>query len=370
MDLSGFKRIVIKVGSALLVDQRQGRIFNEWLTALAMDIGRLSKNAQVVVVSSGSIALGRSVLKLPRGALSLDQSQASAAVGQIALAKGWSDALAAQHLTAAQVLLTFGDTEVRRRYLNARATLFTLLDMKAVPVINENDTVATSEIRYGDNDRLAARVASMIEADCLILLSDIDGLYTANPQTDKNALHIATVERVTPEIEAMASGPASELSRGGMKTKIDAAKIATSAGATMIIASGKVMHPINAIEHDKCTVFKPATTPLAARKKWIAGAMAPTGGVVIDDGAVAALANGKSLLPAGVIAIEGNFAKGDVVAVRSAKGEDIARGLVAYDVADAKKIAGMKSADIEGIIVGPFREEIIHRDDLVLSHDA
>lgn len=365
MQLSGFKRIVIKVGSALLVDQKQGRIHEAWLKALALDIARLSQHAQVVVVSSGSIALGRSVLKLPSGALSLDQSQAAAAVGQIALAKGWSEVLAAQQLTAAQVLLTFGDTEERRRYLNARATLFMLMDMKAVPVINENDTVATSEIRYGDNDRLAARVASMVEADCLILLSDVDGLYTANPQKDKDAHHITVVERITPEIEAMAGGAASELSRGGMKTKVDAAKIATGAGAHMIIASGKVIHPISAIEHGKCTVFKPATTPMAARKKWIAGAMAPAGGIVIDDGAVSALAKGKSLLPAGIVAIEGNFAKGDVVSVRNTQGAEVARGLVAYDIADAKRIAGLKSIDIAGIIGTPFREEIIHRDDLV-----
>lgn len=367
MKLDGFKRIVVKVGSSLLVDQKAGRIHHDWLAGLATDLSRLAASGvQIAVVSSGAIALGRAILKLPAGSLSLDQSQAAASVGQIALAKGWSEALAAHHLTAAQVLLTLGDTEQRRRYLNARATMFTLLDMKAIPVINENDTVATSEIRYGDNDRLAARVGSMIEADCVILLSDIDGLYTANPQKDARATHIDVVEKITAGIEAMAGGAASELSRGGMKTKIDAAKIATGAGATLIIASGKIMHPVHAIDAGgKCTVFLPALTPLQARKKWIAGAMSPAGIITIDGGAVSALEKGKSLLPAGVVSIEGNFAKGDVVSVRNTAGGEVARGLVAYDASDAKRIAGLKSADIARIIGAPFREEIIHRDDMV-----
>ncbi|MBU6235069.1 MAG: glutamate 5-kinase [Alphaproteobacteria bacterium] len=368
MKPSQFKRVVVKVGSALLVDHASGLPKTDWLNALCDDLAALvAKGAQVLVVSSGAIALGRAILKLPRGPLTLDQSQAAAAVGQIALSSAWSVAFDARGLKAAQILLTLGDTEERRKYLNARATLSTLLGMGAVPVINENDTVATAEIKYGDNDRLAARVASMAEADGLILLSDIDGMYTANPQKDSAAKFLDVIERITPEIEAMAGGAASEFSRGGMKTKVDAAKIATGSGCTMLIASGKIMHPVKAIEDGgKCTVFKAAETPLQARKKWIAGAMAPAGVVVVDDGAAAALANGKSLLPAGVRKIDGAFGKGDVVAVRDGAGRDLARGLVAYDAAEAVQIAGKKSAEIESILGAPFRAELIHRDDMVM----
>lgn len=368
MKPSSFRRVVVKVGSALLVDQESGVARTDWLSALCDDLADLSKQGiQVLVVSSGAIALGRAILKMPRGGLTLDQSQAAAAVGQIALSAAWSGALAARGITAAQVLLTLTDTEERRKYLNARATVATLLSMGVVPVINENDTVATAEIRYGDNDRLAARVATMAEADGLILLSDIDGMYTANPQKDASAKFLDVIERVTPDIEAMAGGAASEFSRGGMKTKVDAAKIATGSGCTMLIASGKVMNPIHAIEEGgKHSVFKAIETPLQARKKWIAGAMAPAGILTIDAGACDALKKGKSLLPAGVARVEGRFGKGDVVAVRDAEGRDIARGLVAYDVHEAKLIAGKKSAEIAGLLGEPFRQEMIHRDDMVL----
>ncbi|NBX65758.1 MAG: glutamate 5-kinase [Proteobacteria bacterium] len=368
MNPASFKRVVIKVGSALLVDQQNGIPKTPWLNALCDDIAELAgKGAQVIVVSSGAIALGRHLLKLPKGALTLDQSQAAAAVGQIALSASWTTALMNHGLRAAQILLTFGDTEERRRYLNARATMSTLLSMGCVPVINENDTVATTEIRYGDNDRLAARVAGMAEADGLILLSDIEGMYTANPQTDSSAEFLSVIEKITPEIEAMAGGAASELSRGGMKTKVDAAKIATASGCTMLIASGKIKHPIRAIEEGgKCTVFKAHETPLQARKTWIVGAMSPAGVVTIDAGAVRALQNGKSLLPAGVVGIEGVFQKGDVLAIRGTDGCDIARGLVAYDAEEAQKIVGKKSAEIESILGEPFREELVHRDDMVM----
>ena len=375
--LSAYKRIVIKVGSALLVDQRAGRLKSEWLASLVADISRLKDaGVEVAVVSSGAIALGRTILKLPSGVLSLEQSQASAAVGQIALARAWSEALAVHKHVAAQVLVTPGDTEARRRYLNAQATMFTLLGMGAVPVINENDTVATAEIRYGDNDRLAARVASMIEADCVVLLSDVDGLYTANPAQDKAARHIAVVEKITPQIEGMAGGAASEFSRGGMKTKVEAAKIATGAGAALIIANGHVRLPLYAMTAagnaagGRYTLFKPALTPLAARKRWIAGAMAPAGALSVDDGALLALISGKSLLPAGVVAVSGAFSHGDVVSVLNAAGQEIARGLVGYDAADARRVAGLKSADIAAVLGGPARTEMIHRNDLVMTHDA
>jgi len=368
MKPSSFKRLVIKVGSALLVDQTNGSLKADWLKSLCADVAVLwGQGTQVMVVSSGAIALGRSVLKLPHGNLTLDQSQAAAAVGQIALAGAWTDMLATHNLRAAQILLTLSDTEQRRRYLNARATLSTLLGMGCVPIINENDTVATSEIRYGDNDRLAARVASMVEADGLILLSDIDGMYTANPQLDATASFMPVIDKITPDIEAMAGGAASQFSRGGMKTKVDAAKIATAAGCAMMIASGKIMHPVSAIENGaKHTLFKAVETPLLARKKWIAGAVAPRGILTIDRGAEAALLSGKSLLPAGVAAIEGVFEKGDVVAVRGADGSDIARGLIAYDAAEAGKIRGLKSDAIAGIVGPIFRAEMIHRDDMVL----
>ncbi len=370
--LSEYKRVVIKIGSALLVEGRSGILKRAWIESIAADVARLAAGgAEVLIVSSGAIAMGRGVLGLPKGKLKLEESQAAAAVGQIALARVWSEVLGQHGLTAGQILLTLGDTEERRRYLNARATIGALLKMRAVPVINENDTVATTEIRYGDNDRLAARVAAMLGADLLILLSDIDGLYTAPPNDDPNARLIPVVDRITPQIEAMAGSAGSELSRGGMKTKVEAGKIATVAGTAMIIASGKVDHPLTLIDGGgTCTLFRAEANPVTARKAWIAGHLEPRGVLTVDAGAVRALVAGKSLLPAGVARISGRFGRGDAVVVADLSGAEIARGLVAYDADDADRIKGRNSADIEDILGLPGRSEMIHRDDLVLKGEV
>lgn len=366
-----FRRIAIKVGSSLLVDPAAGEVKRDWLAALAHDIAGLHKiGADVLVVSSGSIALGRSVLGLPGGALKLEDSQAAAAVGQIALARIWSEVLGAHGIRAGQILVTYHDTEVRRRYLNARATIERLLDLRAVPVINENDTVATSEIRYGDNDRLAARVATMASADLLILLSDVAGLYDAPPAENPDAKLIPVVARITPEIEAMAGGAASILSRGGMRTKIEAGKIATGGGTHMLIADGRIAHPVARIEQGgPCTWFLTGSTPVTARKKWIAGTIEIRGALTVDDGAAKALLSGKSLLPAGVKKVEGDFSRGDCVIIRDADGHELGRGLANYDADEAAKIAGHNSAEIENLIGTPGRAALIHRDDMVLKGD-
>jgi glutamate 5-kinase len=367
--LTDFRRIVIKVGSALLVDSDAGKPRAQWLAALVADIAALHKDKRdILVVSSGAIALGRAVLKLPRGPLKLEDSQAAAAVGQIALARLWAESLGQHGITAGQILVTLGDTEERRRYLNARETIDKLLEWKSVPVINENDTVATNEIRYGDNDRLAARVATMMSADLLVLLSDIDGLYDAPPGSKKDAKLIPLVERITPEIEAMAGASGSELSRGGMLTKIEAGKIATSAGTHMVIASGHPDHALSAImKGARCTWFLTPANPVTARKKWIAGSLEPRGILYIDGGAVAALKRGKSLLPAGVKRVDGEFSRGDAVVIRDLDGAEIARGLVAYDAADAGKVMGLSTPDAKNILGFEGRAEIVHRDDLVMS---
>ena len=367
--LKKYRRITVKIGSALLVDRATG-LKREWLDSLADDIGVLAQGgAEVLVVSSGAIALGRTILGLGKRALKLEESQAAAAVGQIALAGAWSDALGKGGLKSGQILLTLGDTEERRRYLNARATISTLLKMKAVPVINENDTVATSEIRYGDNDRLAARVATMMGADLLVLLSDIDGLYTAPPARDPQAKFIPVVDRITPDIEAMAGAAASELSRGGMRTKLDAGKIANAAGTAMIITSGTRLSPLMAIARgERATFFRPSANPVKGYKTWIAGQLEPAGRLTVDAGAIGALLSGKSLLPAGVKLVSGNFSRGDTVAILSPEGREIARGLVAYDAADAVRIAGLKTAEIETVLGYEARSAMIHRDDLVVSH--
>ncbi len=366
-DLKSFRRVVVKVGSSLLVDQAAGALRRDWLDSLTDDIAALHKNkCDVLVVSSGAIALGRAVLRLPPGTLRLEDSQAAAAVGQIALARSWAASLDAHGIKTGQVLLTLGDTEERRRYLNARSTIDKLLEWRIVPVINENDTVATSEIRYGDNDRLAARVATMTSADLLILLSDIDGLYDRPPTMPGGEL-VPLVTRITPEIEAMAGASGSELSRGGMVTKIEAGKIATTAGTHMVIASGRVMNPLKAIGDGKpCTWFLTPGNPVTARKKWIAGSLEPRGAVTIDAGAVRALKLGRSLLPAGVVRIDGAFERGDAVVVRGPDGDEVGRGLIAYDAGDAAKIIGQSSAEILLILGYTGRTEMIHRDDLVL----
>jgi len=366
--LDSFRRVVVKVGSALLVDRARGRLRHAWLAALAEDIAELhARGVDVVVVSSGSVALGRTVLGLPAGALRLEESQASAAVGQIALARHWSEALGHHGIVAGQVLVTPKDTEERRRYLNARATMQKLLEVRAVPVVNENDTVATAEIRYGDNDRLAARVATMIGADVLVLFSDIDGLYTAPPHLDPAARHLPVIERVTPEIEAMAGGPASELSRGGMRTKIEAAKIAASGGTHMVIADGRPKNPLRPVrEGGRCSWFLSGSNPVAARKTWIAGSLEPSGTLVIDDGAVRALQGGASLLPVGVTGVEGTFGKGDAVLIRDSRGRLLGRGLVAYDSGEAARIIGRPSREIADMLSSPGRTEMVHRDDMAM----
>jgi glutamate 5-kinase len=369
--LADFRRIVVKVGSSLLVDAKAGRLNEAWLASLAADLAALHGGKRdLLVVSSGAIALGRTVLKLPTGPLELEDSQAAAAVGQIALARTWTEALSRHGITAGQVLVTLGDTEERRRYLNARSTIDRLLEWRAVPIINENDTVATSEIRYGDNDRLAARVATMVSADLVVLLSDVDGLYDAPPGTTASARHIPRVERITPEIEAMAGAAGSGLSRGGMQTKIEAAKITIGAGTHMVIASGHIEHPLAAIAKGaRSTWFFAAGNPVTARKKWIAGSLEPRGTLFIDAGAVAALRRGNSLLPVGVARIEGDFARGDAVIIRGPDGAEIGRGLSAYDAEDAQKIRGRSSADIDTILGFSGRAEVIHRDNLVLGRE-
>jgi len=367
--LSKARLIVVKVGSSLLVDAESGTLRREWLKSLSADIAALKREGRaVLLVSSGAIALGRRALKLKSGPLRLEESQAAAAAGQVRLAGAYAEILRADSIAAAQVLLTLDDTEDRRRYLNARATLKTLLELGSVPVINENDTVATSEIRFGDNDQLAARVASMMEADCLVLLSDVDGLYTADPSRDAGARHIPEVAAVTPGIEAMAGGPVSGFGRGGMASKLIAAKIATAAGTEVVIAKGKTLHPVAAVRAGgRATRFRASTTPAAARKRWIGGVLKPQGVLVIDDGAVRALKAGRSLLPAGIRRVDGRFERGDAVLVRDGDGREIARGLAAYSAADAERIAGKRSLEIEAILGYRGRDEMIHRDDLALT---
>jgi glutamate 5-kinase len=363
------QRIVIKIGSALVVDQEQATPRTEWLDSVAADIQALrERGTDVIVVSSGAIALARRTLGLTQKRLKLEEKQAAAAVGQIRLAQAWSEALSARQLTAAQLLLTLDDTEDRRRYLNARETLSTLLSLRCIPVINENDTVATAEIRFGDNDRLAARVAEMVQADQLILLSDIDGLYTADPRRDPNATHIPVVQSLTQEIEAMGGEPPPGYSSGGMRTKLVAARIATQAGCAMAIAIGKVERPLQALERGaRCTWFLPVPEGRTARKRWIAGSLQALGVLTVDAGAARALANGRSLLPAGVKAVDGTFERGDPVTILAPDGTPLGRGLSAYASTDAERIAGHRSDEIESILGWRGRDEMIHRDDLVLG---
>ena len=364
------KRLVVKIGSALLVDGENGNIRDGWLNALASDIAWCRKNGQeILVVSSGSIALGRHQLRLPSDRnLRLEESQAAAAAGQIRLAHAYQQTLAKYDLSVAQILLTLDDTESRRRHLNARSTLNQLLQLGVIPVINENDTVATNEIRFGDNDRLGARVAAMISADCLILLSDIDGLYEEDPRINLIAKHIGEVAEITTCIEAMAGTAPVGYSSGGMVTKLDAAKIAMASGCHMAITDGKANQPLTALANGaRATWFAAKASPLTARKRWIAGTIKPTGEIIVDTGAAKALLDGKSLLPAGITHIEGDFLRGDAVRVRNGDGNEIARGLIAYAAEDALKIKGHKSSEIEAILGYRGRDEMIHRDNLVLN---
>ncbi len=371
--LTQARRLIIKIGSALLVDDATGRIRRGWLDAMADDIAHCrARGQEVVIVTSGAVAVGREHLGLTGRPLRLEEKQAAAATGQIRLAHAYQETLARHDITVAQVLLTLDDTEARRRHLNARATIDTLLRLGAVPVINENDTVGTSEIRFGDNDRLAARVAQMISADTLVLLSDIDGLYTADPRRDAAAVLIPEVRVLTPEIEAVAGEPVAGYGTGGMVTKIAAARIAMAAGCRMVIAKGKGMHALSALERPVaeggalCTWFLPSAEPLTARKRWIAGHLNTGGSVIVDTGALVALTRGGSLLPAGVTAVDGDFQRGDLVAVRDGQGREVARGLAAYAAGDARLIRGRRSGEIEAILGYRGRDEMIHRDDLVL----
>jgi len=365
-DIRDAKRLVVKIGSALLVDRNTG-LRQAWLAALALDVAAAkARGADVILVSSGSIALGRGVLGLPDGPLPLEQSQAAAAVGQIRLARAYEEVLAPHGITTGQVLVTLEDTEDRRRYLNSRATMQTLLGLGVVPIVNENDTVATDEIRFGDNDRLAAQIAVTVGADQLVLLSDVDGFYSANPKEDPTAQRFDLVEAITPEIEAMAGDPVSGFSKGGMKTKVMAAKTAVAGGCAMVIMEGSVLRPLQALEHGaQRTWFVAQGDPQVARKRWI-NAMKPRGEVRLDAGAVRALGLGKSLLPAGVVAVSGSFGRGDPVAILGPSGDVLGKGLVRYTAAEAKAIAGHRSGDIEGILGYAGRAALIHRDDMVV----
>ncbi|MDO5643495.1 MAG: glutamate 5-kinase [Paracoccus sp. (in: a-proteobacteria)] len=364
-DIAAARRLVVKIGSALLVGPDGLRA--DWLRGLCDDVALWrGRGADVVLVSSGAIALGRRVLGLPSGALALEQAQAAAAVGQIRLARAYEEALAPHGVTTAQVLVTLDDTTDRRRYLNSRATMQALLGYGTVPIVNENDTVATDEMRYGDNDRLAAQIAVTAGADQLLLLSDVDGLYTANPKIDAGARHLPLIERITPEIEAMGGDPVSGLSKGGMKTKLMAARTAVSGGCAMVIAEGSVMRPISAVAGGaRVTWFLPDGDPQLARKRWIA-AMKPKGEITVDAGAARALQGGKSLLPAGVIGITGSFGRGEPVAILGPSGETLARGLVRYTAPEARAIAGHRSEEIAEILGFAGRAALVHRDDMVV----
>jgi len=365
------RRVVIKIGSSLFVDQSSGTLDRAWLAALCSDVSAMRKAGQeVVIVSSGSIALGAGQLGLASDRMRLEESQASAAVGQIQLAHAYQEELGLKDLAAAQVLLTLDDSESRRRYLNAEGTLLTLLSRGAIPVVNENDTVATEEIRYGDNDRLAAHVAQMLSADCLIILSDVDGLYTSDPKADQQARHIPEITDLKHDYWDMAGGPGSAQGTGGMRTKLDAARIALGAGCRVVITSGRVKEPIRELlDGGRATWFMPTSTPKAARKQWIAGTLKPKGALTVDDGAQRALLSGKSLLPAGVLAVEGDFGRGEVVQILGHDGTELGRGLTAYTSSETRSIAGCQSGAINGILGYCRQDEIIHRNDLVLTQD-
>jgi glutamate 5-kinase len=366
--LAAAQRVVVKIGSSLLVEAGTGRLNRDWLASVADELGRFrERGQQVLVVSSGAIALGRRYLGLRRDQRRLDENQAAAAAGQVLLAHAWQELLDQRGMKIAQVLLTLDDTESRRRYLNARNTLETLLRLGAIPVINENDTVATQEIRYGDNDRLGARVAEMMSADCLVLLSDVDGLYDADPVRNPGARLIPEVTEITAELEALAGASSTEFGSGGMVTKLIAARICMNAGCATVIASGRRLHPLQAIEEGaNCTWFLPARTPRAARKQWIAGTLVPRGTLVIDAGAEAALRAGRSLLPVGMHEVQGSFQRGDAVLVRSTAGRALAHGLVAYASDELRLVSGRQSDELESLLGYRGPDEVIHRDNLAL----
>jgi len=367
--LSSCERLVVKIGSSLFVEVASGEFDRRWLTALCEDVARLrARGTDVVIVSSGAVALGARELGLDLKRSRLDEKQAAAATGQILLAHAYRDLLHGHGVTTAQVLLTLDDSDSRRRYLNASRTLRNLLKRGAVPVVNENDTVATEELRYGDNDRLAARVAQMISADCLVVLSDVDGLYTSDPQTNPDAQHIAEIEQLEDEHFAMAGGPGSALGSGGMRTKLEAARVAVAAGCRMAVTNGHVQHPLRALEEGaRATWFLAAATPRAARKQWIAGTLGAQGALTVDEGALRALREGRSLLPAGVTAVVGDFGRGDAVRIATENNREIGTGLCAYNAREARQIIGLQTSDIEAALGYRGRDEIIHRDDMVLN---
>lgn len=361
------RRLVIKVGSSLLIEG-DGQLNRSWLESLASDIAELKANGRdVIVVSSGAIAIGSRVLDINTRRARLEDLQAAAAAGQVQLAHAWRDVLGAHRLITAQVLLTLEDTESRRRFLNARGTLGRLLERDVVPVINENDTVATDEIRYGDNDRLAARVAQLVMADGLLLLSDVDGFYTDDPGRNPDAEHIAEVCSISNEMLGMAGETRSDIGSGGMATKVQAARIATHAGCATIIASGQEDHPVSTLSAGgRCTVFRAEGSPQAARKQWLAGALSAGGSVSVDPGAARALAGGKSLLPVGIVDVGGEFGRGDVVRILDDSGVELGRGLAEYGHEDAAKLVGCNSEQIEELLGYRGRSVMIHRDGLVL----
>lgn len=364
--LATAKRIVIKIGSNLIAES--ARVRNSWLSAMAEDIAALhAAGKEIILVSSGAVALGRPQVGLGSERLSLEEKQAAAAAGQPLLIQAWQQAFSKHDIHVAQLLLTLEDSERRRRYLNARATFTTLLAHKLIPIVNENDSVATAELKFGDNDRLAARVAVMLSADVLVLFSDIDGLYDKNPSKHKDANHIPVVKELTPAILAMGEGPTSTLSNGGMKTKLDAAQIVTASGCHMVIAQGTEKGALGALQEGAaCTWFMAAMKPQIARKHWISSAVHVPGSVTVDTGAAKALAQGKSLLPAGVTAVEGRFERGDTIAIKSGDGRIIAKGIAGYSAEEARKIRGKKSEAVESILGYAHRDTLIHRDDLAM----
>lgn len=365
--ISQFRRLVVKVGSSLLV-AGDGRLNRDWLETLAQDINELQREGhEILIVSSGAIAIGSSVLGINKARAQLQDLQAAAAAGQVQLVHAYQEILGRYGISAAQILLTPEDTENRQRFLNARGTLARLLDRSVIPIINENDTVATEEIRYGDNDRLAARVAQLVMADALVLLSDVDGFYTADPGKDAAAKHIPEVGRITREMQSMAGETRSDIGSGGMATKVQAARIATHAGCSTIIASGKISHPLKALSSGgRCTVFKAEGTPAAARKQWLAGVLEVGGGLGVDDGAVRALRSGNSLLPVGVVNVTGDFNRGDVVKITGPDGSELGRGLAEYSASEAGLLAGCQSEQIEDKLGYRGRSVMVHRDELVL----
>ncbi len=369
--LNKYKRLVIKIGSSLLIDAKSGSLRLDWLTSIVNDIAELKKiGMEIVIVSSGAVMLGREILGLRNKKLPLEKLQASASVGQIALLQAWGAQFNKYEINVGQILITPDITEQRRRFLNAKITISTLLELGAVPIINENDSVATAEIRYGDNDRLSARVASMVEADCLLILSDVDGLYTHPPQSEVKGEHIPLVKFITPKIEAMAGEAASHLARGGMKTKVEAAKISTLSGTDMIIAKGAVLNPIKDLANSKYTLFVANTCPKAARKRWILGTLEITGKIYIDDGAVKALLNGNSLLPIGVRRVEGEFSRGDIISIFDEQNVEIARGLAGMSEKQADIAKGKQSGAIIDLFEGITRTELVHADNLVLLNNS